>query len=126
MCIADTAARQPDSTEVSRLVTLRQNGAGLNKLLDNILDKGVTVDSNLKICLSDVDLLGTKLHIVLSSFKTAKEIGLNFPKNTNLDTKAWRDLAAKQSCPACGMDATQKELREGCPWCGWTCKQGEK
>jgi ssDNA-binding Zn-finger/Zn-ribbon topoisomerase 1 len=108
------------------MVTLRPEEAGLNKLLDIVLDKGVTVDSKAKIRLTDINLLGTKSHIVLSSFETAKKIGLKFPKNTNLNTQAWQELLAKQTCPVCGMNSTQKELRESCPWCGWICKQGDK
>jgi hypothetical protein len=108
------------------MVTLRPEEAGLNKLLDIILDKGVAVDLKAKIRLTDIDLLGTRSHIVLSSFETAKKIGLKFPKNTNLNTQAWQNLSAKQTCPVCGMNSTQKELREGCLWCGWICKQGDK
>jgi hypothetical protein len=108
------------------MVVHRPNETRLSSLLDVILDKGVTVDANAKIFLSDVDLLGTQSHIVLSSFETAKKIGLKFPDNTNLDTIAWRDLSAKRSCPLCGMKNTDKELGEGCPWCGWTCDKGEK
>jgi len=108
------------------MVTSRPDGAGLNKLIDIILDKGVTVDSKSKVCLSGVDLLATKARIVLSSFETAKEIGLHFPKNTDFDTQAWQALSDKQTCPACSMNVTKKELTEGCPWCGWTSKRGEK
>lgn len=108
------------------MVTHNPKEAGLSKVLGIILDKGVTVDSNAKVYLSGIDLLGTKSHIVLSSFETAKKIGLKFPKNTNVGTKAWLDLSSKQLCPVCGMNSTEKELREGCPWCGWTCGQGEE
>ncbi len=108
------------------MVTSRPSEAGLNKLLDVILEKGVVVDSKAKVCLTDIDLLDMKSHIVLSSFKTAKEIGLNFPENTNLNTQSWRDISAKQPCPNCGIDSTEEELEEDCPWCGWIRRQGEK
>jgi rubrerythrin len=108
------------------MVRQRPKEAGLSNVLGIILDKGVVVDSKAKVCFSDVDLLATKSRIVLSSFETAKEVGLEFPENTNFDTQAWLDLSAKESCPVCGMNSTEKELREGCPWCGWTNKQDEE
>jgi len=102
------------------------HGRHLTNVLDVILDKGVTVDAKAKVCFSNVDLLGTKSRITLSSFETAKQAGLKFPKNTNFDTKAWRDLSIKQRCPVCGMNSTEQELRESCPWCGWGLELGEK
>jgi len=108
------------------MVILRPEETGLNELLDRILDKGVTVDANVRFRLSNVDLLGVKAHTVLASFRTAEKIGLVFPESTKLSTQSWRDLITKQSCPACGMDSTQTELKEGCPWCGWNYKQDER
>jgi ssDNA-binding Zn-finger/Zn-ribbon topoisomerase 1 len=108
------------------LVTYRSRDAALNSLLDVILDKGVEVDSSAKICFSDINLLNTKSRIVLSSFETAKQIGLKFPENTNLETQAWRILTAKQQCPNCGRESTHEELKRECPWCGCICNQKER
>ena len=108
------------------MVSSRPNSAGFSKLIDVILEKGVAIDSNSKVCLTGVNLLVAKSRTFMSSFEAAKEIGLIFPENTNLNTKAWRNLSDKQTCPMCGMDVTQNELLEGCPWCGWTCRKGEK
>jgi hypothetical protein len=108
------------------MVNSRPNRAGFSKLMDSILDKGVAVDSNSKVCLSGINLLAAKSRIFLSSFESGREIGLVFPKNTNLSTRAWRDLADNQTCPFCGMDVKLNELLTGCPWCGWTCRKGEK
>ena len=108
------------------MVNVRPNSAGLSKLVDALLDKGVAVDSNSKVCLSGINLLAAKSRIFLSSFKAAQEIGLIFPENTNLNTHAWRELSDKRTCPICGLGVTQNELLKGCPWCGWTCRKGEK
>jgi ssDNA-binding Zn-finger/Zn-ribbon topoisomerase 1 len=105
------------------LVTRRSRNTTLSSLLDVIMNKGVTVDSRVKVRFSDIDLLNAKSRIVLSSFKTAKQIGLKFPENTNLDTQAWRVLTAKQSCPNCGRESSHEDLKEECPWCGWICRQ---
>ena len=108
------------------MVTHRSRDTTLGSLIDVILDKGTTVDSSAKVCFSGFDLLDTKSRITLSSFKTAKQIGMDFPENTNLDTPAWRIMATKQSCPTCGREATPEELKTDCPWCGWNSKQNER
>ena len=101
------------------MVTLKPEEAGLSRLLDIILDKGVTIDANTKVNLKGIELLGAKARITMASFKTAKKVGLIFPENTNFNTQSWRDLVTKRSCPACGMGFTYTELSEGCPWCGF-------
>ena len=108
------------------MVNSRPNSAGLSRLVDALLDKGLAIDSNSKVCLSGINLLAAKSRIFLSSFEAAKEIGLIFPENTNLNTQAWGRLSDKQTSPTCGMDVTQIELLKDCPWCGWTCGKGEK
>ena len=108
------------------MVTLKPEEAGLSRLLDIILDKGVIIDANTKINLKDLELLGTKARIALASFETAQKVGLIFPENTNLNTQSWRDLVTKRSCAACGMESTHTELSEGCPWCGFSYIQSER
>jgi len=108
-------------------VILRPEETGLKELLDRILDKGVAVDTSVRIDLGSVDLLGAKARIILASFKTAEKIGLDFPERTNLNTPAWQDLTTKQPCPVCGMESRSTELKgEGCPWCGWNYKPDER
>jgi len=104
------------------LVVLRPGSSqeGLKQILDRILDKGVVIDLNARACLSDFELLGINATLILSSFKTAAKIGMDFPEGTNLNTHAWKDLLSKQPCPLCGKEWRTKDLKEeGCPWCGW-------
>ena len=108
------------------MVTLKSKATGLSKLLDVILNKGVTIDANTKVDLQGIELIGAKARITLASFKTAQKIGLTFPENTNLNTQSWRDLVTKRSCPACGIESTYTELNEGCPWCGFSYRQSER
>ncbi len=105
------------------MVILRPESSGLKQILDRLLDKGIVIDTNLRVTLADLDLLTINAQTVLSSFKTAKTIGLDFPEGTNLDTPAWKDLISKQPCPMCGMESRARDLKEeGCPWCGWNLK----
>jgi len=109
------------------MVRLRPEETGLKELLDRILDKGVAVDAIARTDLGSLDLLRTKAHIILASFKTADKIGLDFPEGTDLNTPAWQNLMRKQSCPVCGMESRQEELKEeGCPWCGWNYRPKER
>jgi len=109
------------------MVILRPEETGLKELLDRILDKGVAVDANVRVDLSGINLLRTKAHIILASFKTAEKIGLDFPEGTNLNTAAWQDQIIKQPCPICGMESGPKDLKEeGCPWCGWNYRPDER
>jgi hypothetical protein len=102
------------------MVTLSPQTSSLKEVLDRILDKGVVVDANVRVNLAGTDLLGINARIILSSFKTAAEIGLDFPEGTNFDAPGWRDLITKQPCPICGMKSKPEHLKEeGCPWCGW-------
>jgi len=108
------------------MVILRPEETGLKQLLDRILDKGVTIDTSVRIDLGSLDLLEAKARIILASFKMAEKIGLDFPEGTNLNTLAWQNLTTKQPCPVCGMESRSKELQEeGCPWCEWNYRLGE-
>lgn len=102
------------------MVNLRAENSGLKETLDRILNKGIVVDVNLRADLGGNELLGIEATMILSSFKTAATIGLEFPEGTNLETPAWKDLISKQACPLCGKESRPKDLKEeGCPWCGW-------
>jgi rubredoxin len=86
----------------------------------------VAIDTNLRIDLAGIDLLKAKARIILSSFKTAAETGLDFPEGTNFNAPEWQSLTTMESCPVCGMKSTQEDLKKyGCPWCGWNYRQKE-
>jgi hypothetical protein len=109
------------------MTILRPEETGLKDLLDRILDKGVTVDTSIRVDLGNLDLLGVKAQVILASFKTAEKTGLDFPEGTNLNTPAWQTLITKQPCPVCGMESRAKALKEeGCPWCGWNYRPNER
>jgi hypothetical protein len=109
------------------MTILRPKETGLKELLDRILDKGVAVDTSIRVDLCSLDLLGAKAQVILASFKTAEKIGLDFPEGTNLNTPAWQALITKQPCPVCGMESRRESLKEeGCPWCGWNYRPNER
>ena len=108
----------------SKMVVLRPEETGMPELLERVLDKGVVVRSAIRVNLGVDELLGLKSTIILSSFRSAATIGLEFPSGISLDAPAWKDLISKQPCPVCGMESRAKDLKEeGCPWCGWNRRQ---
>jgi len=93
---------------------------GLKQVLDRMLDKGVVIDTNAYLALNDLDLLNLNALTMLSSFKAARQIGLDFPEGTDFNASAWKDLLTKVPCPLCSKEQRSKDLKaEGCPWCGW-------
>lgn len=109
------------------MTILRPEETGLKELLDRILDKGVAVDTSIRVDLGNLDLLGVKAQVILASFKTAEKIRLDFPEGTKLNTPAWQALISKHPCPVCGMESRQTDLKEeGCPWCGWKYSPNER
>lgn len=92
---------------------------GVKQILDRMLDKGLVVDAKIRAYLDDFKLIELESIVVLASFETAAKIGVSFPKGVNFETKAWKDLLSKETCPQCRKKVYEEELRFGCPWCGY-------
>lgn len=108
------------------MVILRPEETSLKELLDRILDKGVAIDASVRMDLGGIDLLKLKAHMILSSFESATEIGLQLPKETNFDALGWQSLRTMEFCPVCGMKSKRADLEKyGCPWCGWNYRPNE-
>jgi hypothetical protein len=50
----------------------------LADLLERILDKGIVIAGDIKICLADVELLTIQLRLVICSVDKAKELGIDW------------------------------------------------
>lgn len=100
---------------------------GLVETLDLILDKGIVVDSKLRLYLGKLKLLGIRAIVTLAAFESAIRIdreleraglSLKFPGDVDFDAPGWKTLA-KEPCSQCGRRLPKKELKAGCPWCGF-------
>jgi len=93
----------------------------LSTLIDRVLDKGLVLNADIMVSVSDVELLGIKIRAALASFETAAKFGLQFPSGTNIETAAWKEaMVGKEECPQCSKRVTTEELlNKSCPWCGW-------
>lgn len=94
---------------------------GLATVIDRVLDKGLVINADITVTVSNTELLGIKIRAALASFSTAAKYGLQFPQGTNMKTRAWQEaLVEKEECPNCGKIVVVEELlNKNCPWCGW-------
>lgn len=92
----------------------------LLELIERMLDKGIVIDSKIRIRLYELHLIKMRGTIILSSFSGAAKHGIDFPSGAVHETQAWRKLITKAGCPQCNKKVDRKEMKkEGCPWCGY-------
>ncbi|MBU4501407.1 MAG: gas vesicle protein [Nanoarchaeota archaeon] len=88
-------------------------------IIERMLDKGIVIDTKIRISIDDIHLVKVRGTIILSSFSAAAKHGIDFPSEVIHETQAWRDLLTKVDCPQCNKMVAREELEEGCPWCGY-------
>jgi hypothetical protein len=57
------------------------NSTNLADILERVLDKGIVVAGDIKVCLADVELLSIKIRLVICSVDKAIAIGINWWQN---------------------------------------------
>jgi len=63
--------------------------AGLADILERILDKGLVIVGDIKVNLTDIELLTIKVRLLVASVERAKEIGIDWwETDPNLSSKA--------------------------------------
>ena len=50
----------------------------LADILERVLDKGIVIAGDIKICLADVELLNIKIRLLIASVEKAKEMGIDW------------------------------------------------
>jgi len=89
-------------------------------MMERMLDKGIVIDSKIRISIHELHLVKIRGTIILSSFSGAAKHGIDFPSEVIHETQAWRNLLSKTDCPQCNkMVSPDKLEKEGCPWCGY-------
>jgi hypothetical protein len=65
------------------------NSTGLADILERVLDKGIVIAGDIKIQITDIDLLTIKIRLLVCSVDKAMEMGINWwQEDTYLSTKA--------------------------------------
>jgi len=50
----------------------------LADILERVLDKGIVIAGDIKICLADVEMLTIKIRLLVASVEKAKEMGIDW------------------------------------------------
>jgi chromosome segregation ATPase len=50
----------------------------LADILERVLDKGIVIAGDIKICLADVELLNIKIRLLVASVEKAREMGIDW------------------------------------------------
>lgn len=50
----------------------------LADILERVLDKGIVIAGDIKICLADVELLNIKIRLLIASVDKAREMGIDW------------------------------------------------
>lgn len=74
---------------------------GLADILERVLDKGIVIAGDIKICLADVELLNIKIRLLVASVEKAKEMGIDW----------WQSDPALSS-KAQGLEEENRQLRD--------------
>jgi len=70
---------------------------GLADILERILDKGLVIVGDIKVNLTDIELLTIKIRLLVASVERAKEIGIDWwETDANLSSKAKQIEAENQ------------------------------
>lgn len=62
-------------------VTHSIQSTNLADILERVLDKGIVIAGDIKVCLADVELLSIKIRLVIASVDKAMAIGINWWQN---------------------------------------------
>lgn len=50
----------------------------LADILERVLDKGIVIAGDVKVCIADIELLTIQIRLIICSVERAKEIGINW------------------------------------------------
>ena len=70
--------------------------SNLADVLERVLDKGLVIAGDIKICLLDIELLTIKLRLLVASVDKAREMGIDWwEHDPSLSSRSRRQLAAE-------------------------------
>ena len=61
----------------------------LADILERVLDKGIVIAGDIRICIADIELLSIKIRLLVASVEKAKEMGIDWwQSDPHLSSKA--------------------------------------
>lgn len=107
--MAKVESRQ-QGTRVRRTSPRQTQSSSVADILERVLDKGIVITGDIKIFLTDVELLTIQVRLIVCSIDRAEEIGLDWWKtNPAFSSAARKEMAAPE------REATSEREEEPVP-----------
>lgn len=62
----------------SQVIAHSVQTTNLADILERVLDRGIVIAGDIKICLADVELLNIKIRLLIASVEKAREMGIDW------------------------------------------------
>ena len=84
----------------------------LADILERVLDKGIVIAGDIRICIADVELLTIEIRLVICSVERAKEIGINWWQDKSFLSPKIKAENKKLKKPISTMDMLRKSEKK--------------
>jgi hypothetical protein len=85
--------------------------AGLAEILERVLDKGIVIAGDIKICIADVDLLTIKIRLLIASVDKAKEMGIDWWEHDSYLSSRAKEVENQKKIEE--LEAVVEKLKSG-------------
>jgi len=107
-------------TDSNPWATSQRSGSNLADVLERVLDKGLVIAGDVKICLLDIELLTIKIRLLVASVDKAREMGIDWwEHDPSLSSRGQRQLEAENKqlrqrlgLPERQLEAENEQLRQ--------------
>jgi Gas vesicle protein len=83
-------------TDPNPWLTSQRPASNLADVLERVLDKGLVIAGDIKVCLLDIELLTIKLRLLVASVDKARAMGIDWwEHDPSLSSRNQRQLAAE-------------------------------
>jgi hypothetical protein len=83
-------------TDPNAWLTGQRQASNLADVLERVLDKGLVIAGDIKVCLLDIELLTIKLRLLVASVDKAREMGIDWwEHDPSLSSRHQRQLGAQ-------------------------------
>jgi hypothetical protein len=83
-------------------------GSNLADVLERVLDKGLVIAGDIKVCLLDIELLTVKVRLLVASVDKARQMGIDWwEHDPSLSSGSRRQLAADSDPPGRRVDVLE-------------------
>jgi hypothetical protein len=83
-------------TDPNPWLSSQRPASNLADVLERVLDKGLVIAGDIKVCLLDIELLTIKLRLLVASVDKAREMGIDWWEyDPSLSSRHQRQLAAE-------------------------------